>query len=445
MVDPLPDYPTSSPRSPSIDDANTLAVPNRNGRAQSLDSSRTNPSSIQTASTPGSEVEDPLRKPSSAGASNITGTTRTGTSDPLSANPGEEQLFDVANNPFAFSPGQLSKLINPKSLDAFSALGGLAGIEKGLRSERQGGLGLDETSFADNVTFEDATAAAIDAQSSSKSSPDATTAAKEINDEQPAVVRNPSAASFGDRKRVFGINELPDRKSKSLLQLAWIALQDRVLILLCVAAVVSLALGLYQTFGNTHHEGARVEWVEGVAIIVAILIVVSVGALNDWQKERQFRQLNKKKEDRLVKVIRSGKPANISVHDILVGDVMLLEAGDVIPVDGIYIDGHNVSCDESSATGESDLIKKVPAEAVVSALRDGSTSLKKLDPFIISGARVLDGVGTFLVTAVGQNSSHGRTMMSLREDPGLTPLQLKLNILAGKCLLILSTPVSAKC
>lgn len=73
------------------------------------------------------------------------------------------------------------------------------------------------------------------------------------------------------------VNRLPEKKSKSLLELAWIAYNDKVLILLTIAAIVSLALGLYQTFGTPHEPGeARVEWVEGVAIIVAILIVVIV-------------------------------------------------------------------------------------------------------------------------------------------------------------------------
>ncbi|KAG7284597.1 hypothetical protein NEMBOFW57_010975 [Staphylotrichum longicolle] len=196
---------------------------------------------------------------------------------------------------------------------------------------------------------------------------------------------------YADRRRVFAEHHLPERKSKSFLQLAWIAFQDRVLILLSVAAAISLALGLYQTFGPHHDEGARVEWIEGVAIIVAILIVVIVGALNDWQKERQFRKLNQKKEDRTVKVIRSGKPSTISVHDLLVGDVMILEQGDVIPVDGVLIDGHTISCDESSATGESDLVKKTPAHAALQAVRDGIGSAAKLDPFMLSGAKVLDG------------------------------------------------------
>ncbi|RFU80744.1 ca2+-transporting atpase [Trichoderma arundinaceum] len=314
----------------------------------------------------------------------------------------EENLFNIENNPFAFSPGQLGKLVNPKSWASFVALGGLLGLEKGLHTHRKAGLGINEGLPSDGQHL------------------------------PPHGPREKPAGRFSDRKRVFGENRLPDPKSKSFLQLAWIALQDRVLILLSVAAVVSLALGLYQTFGQTKHEGAKVEWVEGVAIIVAISIVVIVGALNDWQKERQFRKLNMKKEDRSVKVVRSGNPMTISVYDVVVGDLMLLEPGDIIPVDGVFVDGHGLSCDESSATGESDLIKKVPADDVLKVfLNEEEPDLKKLDPFIVSGARVLDGVGSFVVTSVGQNSSHGRTMMSLREDSGLTPLQSKLNVLAG--------------
>lgn len=133
----------------------------------------------------------------------------------------------------------------------------------------------------------------------------------------------------------------------------------------------------------------------------------------------------------MVKVIRSGKTMKVSVYDAMVGDVMIMDQGDVIPVDGIYIDGYNVSCDESSATGESDLMKKTPAIEVWKAIQEGR-ELRKMDPFILSGAKVSEGVGSFLVTAVGVHSSYGKTMMALREDNEITPLQYKLNILAGK-------------
>ncbi|KAG8676505.1 plasma membrane calcium [Fusarium poae] len=398
--------------SPSpLDDTNTLAVPASKSRAESWASS--SPSTkIGTDHEQISRDVEALRKGDQQ--------------EILKADPGEEDQFTVENNPFAFSPGQLSKLINPKNLAAFVALGGLPGLEKGLRTNSKAGLSPDEGKLRDAVSFEEATATT---KEGFKASPTTDVLpSTEAHDDGHAVAKD----AFPDRKRVYGANRLPEPKAKSFLQLAWIALQDHVLILLCIAAVVSLALGLYQTFGATHHEGAKVEWVEGVAIIVAITIVVVVGAANDWQKERQFQKLNQKKEDRIVKVTRAGKPQNISIHDVLVGDVMLLEPGDVIPVDGVFISGHNLSCDESSATGESDLIKKVGADQVLHALlNEPAPQLKKLDPFIISGAKVLDGVGTFLVTAVGEQSSYGKTMMSLRDDPGLTPLQAKLNLLAG--------------
>lgn len=355
--------------------------------------------------------------------------TQNGNADALQPSPGDELLFNINKEPFAFSPGQLGKLINPKSLAAFIALGGLSGLEKGLQTNRQGGLSIDERHPLGIITFEQATS---DLVAGTPGSPQESS----TNLQQPGINqphnRDGGVDCFIDRKRVFGINRLPDRKSTSFLRLVLIALRDRVLILLSIAAVISLALGLYQTFGQTHDEGAKVEWVEGVAIITAVAIVVVVGALNDWQKERQFRKLNSKKEDRLVKVIRSGKAATVSVHDVLVGDVMLVEPGDIIPVDGIFINGHSLSCDESSVTGESDLMKKVPGDEVMrSLLQEEAPNRKELDPFILSGAKVLDGVGSFLVTAVGRNSSLGRTMMALRDDPGLTPLQSKLNVLAG--------------
>ena len=164
------------------------------------------------------------------------------------------------------------------------------------------------------------------------------------------------------------------------------------------------------------------DWVEGIAIIADILIVVAVGSLNDWQKERQFKVLNAKKEDRLGKVIRDGEERQIRLHEVVVGDVMLLEPGNIIPCDGIFHSGHKVWCDDSSATGESGSIKKVSYEECV-ALRDkrptepdpGGPSgdgelLGRADCFIVSGSKVLEGVGSYVVVAVGTKSFNGRIM-----------------------------------
>ncbi|KAK3367753.1 hypothetical protein B0H63DRAFT_489730 [Podospora didyma] len=400
-----------------------------------------------SSSTPPSPTKDDA--PSTTTATQVASTSSSPTTKPtkggfelhlhdaFTPDRGTEDMYNVKDNKFAFSPGHLSKLFNPKSLDAFYALGGLAGLQKGLRTNVETGLSVDETALDGAVSFEE-----VAPKGTPKYGEDGDTVpvVKPDADHKPfpEVPLQPGNA-FTDRRRVFKENRLPEKKSKTLLELAWITYNDKVLILLTIAAVVSLALGLYQTFGVVHDPkdgGAKVEWVEGVAIMAAIVIVVVVGTVNDWQMERQFNKLNKQHNDRTVKVIRSGKSVEISVFDIMVGDVMHLFSGDLVPVDGIFINGHGVKCDESSATGESDLLKKVAASEVFAALEEvanGGTprsDIAKLDPFIISGSKVNEGTGTFLVTAVGVNSSYGRLAMTLQDDQGDTPLQTKLNKLA---------------
>ena len=119
----------------------------------------------------------------------------------------------------------------------------------------------------------------------------------------------------------------------------------------------------------------------------------------------------------------------ISIFDVTVGDVLHLEPGDAVHTDGVLVTGHGLKCDESSATGESDQMKKTSGHEVWQQIMDGSAS-KKLDPFLISGSKVLEGVGTYLVTSVGPNSTYGRILLSLQESNDPTPLQVKLGRLA---------------
>ncbi|KAJ4983619.1 calcium-translocating p-type atpase [Stagonosporopsis vannaccii] len=366
------------------------------------------------ADTITSSASDPFRTPVSPLSEVSPSNASTAVYDPETAllpDPGTEADFQVDNNPFAFSPGQLNKLFNPKSLTAFQALGGLQGIANGLQSDTHTGLSVDEASAPQQITFDQAVhGASIDKK----------------------IERSHSGGQpFEDRIRVYGRNTLPPKKATPLYTLVWNAYNDTVLIVLTVAAVISLALGLYETFGAEHEPGAPtpVDWVEGLAICIAIIIVVLVTAVNDWKKEQAFVKLNAKKEEREIKVTRSGKAVMISVYDVLVGDIIHMEPGDVVPVDGIFIEGHDVKCDESSATGESDAIRKMPSAMVSKALAEGH-SQKGLDPFIISGAKVNEGVGTYMATSVGVHSSFGKIMMSVRTDMEATPLQEKLGRLA---------------
>ncbi|KAF9583251.1 hypothetical protein BGW38_009920 [Lunasporangiospora selenospora] len=404
------------------------------------------------------------------------------------------------NGPFSFTPDELMDLIDPKSPETLRIYGGVEGVLAGLFADPARGL-MTATTLAhgstgqplDKVVTVSSMAMAYpeggDGMMSEKKpvadgddgyghpdgSPPDTSAG--FVDTVPAA-----AVTIGQREEYFGRNVLPKRKAKNIFQLMWIALQEKILILLLVAALVSIALGIYEDYGMKQEPTERftkdyesyyatdpkISWVEGVAILVAVAIVVLVGSINDYQKEAQFRKLNAKKEDREVKVLRNGETVLISVFDIVVGDILHLEPGDVIAADGIFLGGHNLKCDESAMTGESDAVKKVTlvemerleaAEAALNerinstAHQDNTNSdlgakietnhegieviaeqhgLHGVDPFIISGSKVLEGVGLYVATGVGQNSFHGKTMMSLRTEPEDTPLQVKLNLLAER-------------
>ena len=167
-----------------------------------------------------------------------------------------------------------------------------------------------------------------------------------------------------------------------------------------------------------------------------------VGSLNDWQKERQFQTLNEKKDERGVTVIRDGVEMVVDIKQVVVGDIALVEPGEIVPCDGVFLSGHNVKCDESGATGESDAIKKLSYEECI-RIRDerlmedspaasdveqaghegadggdvkkarpsGMDLLGHTDCFIISGSKVLEGVGSYVVIAVCTKSFNGRIMM----------------------------------
>ncbi|SCW01004.1 LAFE_0D02960g1_1 [Lachancea fermentati] len=249
-----------------------------------------------------------------------------------------------------------------------------------------------------------------------------------------------------ERYKIYGDNRIPERKPKSFLRLAWEAFNDQTMILLTVAAVISFSLGLYETLGQPPeydaegHEITKVDWVEGVAIMIAVLVVVLVGSANDYQKELQFAKLNEKKNDREVVVVRNGDEHLVSIHDLLVGDVINLQTGDVVPADAVLISG-SCACDESALTGESDTMKKTPLGVAIAkfdeitatdASRDiGSRGDQKIpDPMLISGSKLLSGLGRAVVTSVGVKSIHGRTLMSLKIEPEATPLQERLDNLA---------------
>nr|KAF6367615.1 ATPase plasma membrane Ca2+ transporting 1 [Myotis myotis] len=205
------------------------------------------------------------------------------------------------------------------------------------------------------------------------------------------------------RETVFGKNFIPPKKPKTFLQLVWEALQDVTLIILEIAAIVSLGLSFYHppegdnalcgevSVGEEEGEG-ETGWIEGAAILLSVVCVVLVTAFNDWSKEKQFRGLQSRiEQEQKFTVIRGGQVIQIPVADIIVGDIAQVKYGDLLPADGILIQGNDLKIDESSLTGESDHVRK---------------SLDK-DPLLLSGTHVMEGSGRMVVTAVGINSQTG--------------------------------------
>ena len=157
-------------------------------------------------------------------------------------------------------------------------------------------------------------------------------------------------AEVKQREEAFGRNYVEPDPPDTLLELAWEALQDPCLIFLCFAACVSFLVGII------FDEG--MEWLEGMAILGAVFVVVAVTAVNNWKKEQQFRALSAVNDNVTVTVIRKGKKERISTYDVVVGDVVLLSAGDEVCADGVIFEKNDIGVSEASLTGESVIKRK---------------------------------------------------------------------------------------
>lgn len=215
------------------------------------------------------------------------------------------------------------------------------------------------------------------------------------------------SSEIDSRREKYGPNTFPEMPARSFFAFVWDACQDATLFVLFIAAGLSLIAGLIQDV----HEG----WHDGVAILFAISLCVFVSAWNDYSQMLQFRGLNADKRNIQINVLRDGRRAQVSVFDLVVGDIVVVAIGDQIPADGLLLNGQSVVVDESAMTGESDPLKKSP----------------DAKPFMLSGCKVNEGYGEMVVTATGLNTEWGRIMAVTSEDNDEeTPLQMRLDAVA---------------
>lgn len=211
------------------------------------------------------------------------------------------------------------------------------------------------------------------------------------------------------RRDKFGSNTYYKPPPKGLFYFVVDAFKDTTILILLVCAALSLGFGIKE-------HGPQEGWYEGGSIFVAVFLVISVAALSNFRQERQFDKLSKISNNIKIDVARDGRRQEISIFDIVVGDVVFLNIGDQIPADGLFLEGHSMEVDESSMTGESDHVEVD----------------RERNPFLFSGSKVADGYARMLVTSVGMNTAWGEMMSSISRDTNeRTPLQARLDKLTS--------------
>lgn len=214
-------------------------------------------------------------------------------------------------------------------------------------------------------------------------------------------------------RQKHGSNKMTAKKDNSLLRSFLENLSDPVIRIL----IASLIINLIFTFKN-------INWIELSGIGTAILLATTISTLSEYSSRTAFEKLNKSAQVR-VKARRDGIITPISADNIVVGDVILLCAGDKICADGLLISG-KISLDQSALTGESKEMEKAPCPSTNTDLSPSSKNS------CLRGSLVSDGEGEMLVLRVGDATFLGKIAGELQTKVRKSPLKLRLTKLASQ-------------
>ena len=223
------------------------------------------------------------------------------------------------------------------------------------------------------------------------------------------------------RQSQQGKNELRAKKSLTILDMLLEQLTDKMIIILFIASILSFILG---------------ETLEGIVILVIICINATVSIIQEKKAADAIAALNKMNAP-FATVLRDGDRKKVPVSELVIGDIVYLEDGNIVPADMRLIEEHQLMIDESSLTGES-----VPVEKSATAVLNDNTPLLERSNMVYSSTIVTYGSGYGVVTAIGMNTEVGKIARMLDSEDDLeTPLKKKLNKV-GTALSILGIVVS---
>jgi len=211
-----------------------------------------------------------------------------------------------------------------------------------------------------------------------------------------------------------GENKLKETKKTSMFVKFLSQFKDIMVIILICAAVVSLI------FTIINHDST--ELVDSIIIFAIVIINATLGFVQEVRAENALDSLKKMSQPYSL-VIRNGEEKKVKTSELVVGDIVILEAGDVVPADLLLIESASLKCDEASLTGES-----VPVEKFANIILSEKTNLGDRKNMCFSSTTVVYGRGAGVVVATGENAEIGKIASMLSaEKKETTPLQKSLN------------------
>ncbi len=229
-----------------------------------------------------------------------------------------------------------------------------------------------------------------------------------------------SQSEAAERLEKNGKNKLVEGKKESLLHRFFGQLAEPMTIILLVAAAISAGVEIYHGVVEGH-----MGFPSDVVIILAVVLINAIlGVFQESKAEKAIEALQEIAAA-TSKVIRDGKQLTIKSEDLVVGDIIVLEAGDAVPADARIIESASLKIEEAALTGES-----VPVDKKVDALNsseNGDVALGDRKNMVFMGSTVVYGRGRAVVTAIGMETEMGKIADALANaEEGKTPLQIKL-------------------
>ena len=231
------------------------------------------------------------------------------------------------------------------------------------------------------------------------------------------------------REEHFGSNKVFRKSPPSFMEFIKEALSDKMIIILICCSIFEIGISFF--YRLTGKDKSNTDWIDGTSIIIAVIIVVSVGSITNYQKEMKFHNLNDiQNGSTTYNVIRNGVEQKVISDDILVGDLIRINYGEILPADLLLVEGNGIKMDESALTGESDSVSKKTYEKCREELEAGKN--KPSSMVLLSGTNVIEGTGSAIVIAVGNYSQKGiiRGTIENAQEDNKTPLEIKLNDIA---------------